>query len=101
MVIIFVLSVLFYFLVLLQTTLLVYFPFWGILPNFAFIFVLLVSIFEKKKSSLGLFLAIITGFFLDIFSDSYFIGFYVILLAAMVIFVELILKKYTRVAFFK
>jgi rod shape-determining protein MreD len=54
-----------YFLILFQTGFL---NFLKISPNFVLLAILLLVIFEKKGENLGLFSAILGGFFLDIFS---------------------------------
>jgi len=64
---------LFYFFALLQTSFFANFGFFGSLPNLVFILFFLLVFFEDKKSShLILFYAVISGFFLDVFSATYF-----------------------------
>lgn len=58
-----------YFLTVLQTSFLVFFDFRGYVLNYVFIVVLLFNIFENPRKDRGLILAILAGFFLDIFSS--------------------------------
>ncbi len=90
--------IVFYFLVLIQTSFLVHFNILGIVPNLVLISVVLWNLFEKSKNYFGLYAAFIGGFFLDIFS-SRFIGFYVLILFALAIFIKLIFKRYVRIPF--
>jgi len=90
--------IVFYFLVLIQTSFLVHFNILGIVPNLVLISVVLWNLFEKSKNYFGLYVALIGGFFLDIFSN-YFIGFYILILFTLVIFLKLVFKKYVRVPF--
>jgi len=98
------LIVFFYILVLLQTSFFVYFPlFFGIVLNWVSIAVILINLFEKQEGNLGIFSAIIAGFFLDIFSKGFPVfwgvnigitGFYIIFLTALAIFIKIFLKGY-------
>ena len=90
--------IVFYFLVLIQTSFLVHFNILGIVPNLVLISVVLWNLFEKSKNYSGLYAALIGGFFLDIFS-SRFIGFYVLILFTLAIFIKLIFKRYVRIPF--
>jgi len=82
-----------YFLVLLQTSFFVHFNLWGIVPNFVIILVILWNFFEKEKSflSLGFLIALIGGFFLDIFSSWPF-GFYIVILGLLAVFITTIAR---------
>ena len=90
---IFIFTLLFYFLVLLQTSFLVHFRFFGGIVNLIFIAVILINIMQKPRDWSGLLAALSGGLFLDIFSAG-FIGFYALILLASAIFVELVFKKY-------
>lgn len=83
----------FYFLVLLQTSFFVHFRIWGIVPNFVFIAVILLNLFEKPKDYAGLLIALVAGLFLDIFSQGM-IGFYALILFSLSFFIKIILKRY-------
>lgn len=90
--------ILFYFLVLLQTSFLVHLNIKGIIPNFIIILVILWNLFEKKGGSLGMYNALIGGFFLDVFSNRP-IGFYILILVILAIFIKLFIKKYVQIPF--
>lgn len=86
---------LFYALVLLQASFLVNFTAWGYVPNLILIAVLLLNIFNSDIK-LGVETALIGGFFLDIFSSNFF-GFWVLILLAAALFIQLILKRYVQI----
>lgn len=85
----------FYFLVLFQTSFLVHFNVAGFIPNFALLAVLFLTFFEAKKNS-AILAAVAAGFFLDILS-SQFIGYNVLVLLGIAIFIKIIFKKYVRI----
>lgn len=93
-----ILVILLYFLALLQTSFLVHFRILGRVPNLILILVILWSIFEKPKKYYGITNALIGGFFLDIFSSRP-IGFYILILLTLVIFLKIIIRKYVRIPF--
>ncbi len=80
--------ILLYFLALLQTSFLVHFSISGIVPNLILILIILWNLFEKKGGSLGMYNALIGGFFLDVFSNRP-IGFYILILVILAIFIKL------------
>ena len=86
------LIILFYLLVLLQTSFLVHFSIFGIVPNLMVVLVILWNIFEKQEKQLGLANALIGGIFLDIFSSGLF-GFYIFILLIISVFIKFYLKK--------
>lgn len=89
----------FYILVLLQTSFLIHFNilgWWGWSPNLILISVILISFLEKPENNFGFFSAFAGGFFLDIFSESFF-GFNILILTATVLFIKFIFKKYVRI----
>ncbi len=77
----------FYILVLLQSSFLVHFNIFGVVPNLVLILVCLLSFFEKPNEYRGIFGAVIGGFFLDIFSNS-FIGISIIILVVISFFIK-------------
>ena len=92
-----ILAILFYILVLLQTSFLVHFNIFGHVPNFILFLVIVLSISEtptpKFGVGAGVWGAVFGGFFLDIFSSGP-IGFQILIYTAISIFIKLILKKY-------
>jgi rod shape-determining protein MreD len=89
-----------YFLTLFQTSFLVHFAIFGITPNIVAFAVIIWNIFEKKERSVGYFVAIIAGLFLDIFSNG-FIGINIIILVAIVASIKLLVKRYVKIPFFE
>ena len=87
-----------YILILLQTSFLVHFNILGRTINLVLILIIFISLFEKEKNiiSLALFLALISGLLLDIFSNRY-LGFNIVILSILVIFIKLIMKNYVRI----
>lgn len=83
-----------YILTLLQTSFFPHFP-GGYWLNLVLIAVVVVSLFENRKEKLGFFGAFFGGFFLDIFSEN-FIGFWVLILLAIAVFIKFVFKKYVR-----
>lgn len=83
-----IITPIFYFFAVLQNSFLVHFNISGIIPNFILIFFFLLIFFEKPdKYYLGLFASIVAGFFLDVFSYSYF-GVSIISLLIMVFLIK-------------
>jgi len=95
---IFILIISLYIITLLQTSFLPYFSLWYLL-NLVLIFVFLINLFEDQEGRLGLLGAFFGGFFLDIFSQ-FFLGFWVIILLMMAVFIKLILRRYVRLPTF-
>lgn len=91
-----ILVILFYLLVLFQTSFLVHFTIWGRVPNLILVLVIFWNLFEKSKNYFGLYPALIGGLFSDIFSSS-FIGFNILILLAIAIFIKLIIKRHARI----
>jgi hypothetical protein len=91
---IFILIILFYLTVLFQTSFFPHFPI-GHFLNFVLVLVVIINLFEAQEGKLGLFGAFFGGFFLDIFSEI-FLGFWVIILLAIAVFIKFILRKYVR-----
>ena len=90
--------IVFYFLVLIQTSFLVHFTIFDAVPNIVLILIIIWNFLEKRRNYLGITNALIGGFFLDVFS-SHFIGFYVLILVGLAIFIKLIFKRYVRIPF--
>lgn len=92
------LLIIFYFLILLQTSFLVHFSFWGIVPNLVFIALIFINLFEKPEKKLGIIAGLLGGFYLDIFSLSFqgFFGFYTLISLATSLFIKFILRKHVR-----
>lgn len=88
-----ILILFFYLLALLQTSFLVHFRIFGFIPNLILIFVIFYSLLESPKKHSGILAGFVGGFFMDIFSSG-FIGFYVLILLAVSIFIKLVLRKY-------
>jgi len=62
----------FYFFAILQNSFLTHFSLFGTTPNLVFILFFLLTFFEKKDDSYSIiFLALVAGFFSDIFSYTY------------------------------
>lgn len=87
-----------YFLTLVQTSFLVHFIIWGMVPNLILLLVIVWNIFEKTENKIGLYNGIIGGFFLDIFSNC-FIGFNILILLVIVLFIKFIFRRYVRIPF--
>jgi len=62
----------FYFLVLFQNSFLNHFSIEGVVPNFVLILLCLLVFFENPHKYFGIIPAVFAGFFLDIFSKSFF-----------------------------
>jgi len=93
----------FYLLVLIQTSFLVKFSIFGIVPNLVLISVILFNVFTDPKQNSGVLAAFIAGFFLDVFSRGPFgfFGFYTLISMLLALFLKFILKNYVQVSFFK
>lgn len=89
-----------YLLALFQTSFLVHFSFWGIIPNLVFILIIIWNLYEKSDNNFGIYNAFMAGFFLDIFSDRI-IGFNVLILVILVILIKLVFNKYVQIPFKK
>jgi len=94
--------VFFYVLLMIQTSFLVCFKIWGMVPNLVLIAVVLISLLSQNQL-LGMGSALIGGFYLDVFSLSTigFFGFYTLILLLFSIIARIILQKYVRIPLFK
>jgi len=82
-----------YFLILLQESFFVhFFPY---LPNIILVVICLVNLFEEREDNFGIYLSLVGGFFLDIFSETFF-GFYVVTLLLMSFFIKIVFKNYIQ-----
>lgn len=89
-----------YFLVLFQTSFLIHFSVFNIIPNFIFLFIIIWNIFESPEKKSGLFYAIFAGFLMDVFS-SHTIGYNILILALSSFAIKIVLKRYVRIPFAK
>lgn len=92
-----ILALFLYILALLQTSFLIHFNIAGIVPNLILITVIILNFFEDSRKNSGIISAFLGGFFLDIFSNRP-MGFYILILIALAIFIKFILKRYVRPA---
>ena len=91
----FILSILFAILTLLQTTLLVHIPIFGIVPNFVFIIVIIFAFLEMSHEVTSFWYAVVGGIFLDLFSANFF-GLWTLALLISVFLVKFVVKSYVR-----
>lgn len=87
-----ILTLIFYFLALFQISFLIHLNFLNKIPSLILISIVLLNLFEKKEKNLGIISAFSGGFFWDIFSTTW-VGFHIILLFLLAIFIKFILKK--------
>jgi len=87
-----------YFLALIQTSFLVHFRIMGIVPNLVLFLIVIWNFLEKREDYFGLINAFLGGLFLDIFSGR-FIGFNILILLFLAIFLKLVFKKYVQISF--
>jgi len=92
------LVLLFYFLVLIQTSFLVHLNWQGIVPNLVLIALIFINLFERPEKKIGIISGFFGGFYLDIFSiSSYgFFGFYTLISLSLSLFIKFILRKHVR-----
>jgi len=88
-----ILTIFLYILTLFQTSFLVHFNILG--PILILITVLCLNLLEEPENVNGIFGAGISGFFWDIFSNKP-IGFHLLILVIMSVFIKVILKRYVR-----
>jgi rod shape-determining protein MreD len=85
-----------YLLIMLQTSFLPHFSFWGITPNYVLILVVFITLFERS-GKLGIWAALAGGLLNDIFYSSMFFGFYSAIFFSIWLFIHLFLRKYVQV----
>ncbi|MBL7142414.1 MAG: hypothetical protein ISS83_02045 [Candidatus Pacebacteria bacterium] len=93
----------FYLLILIQTSFLVHFNIWGIMPNLVLLAVILINVFGPGRES-AIISSVVGGLYLDIFSLSGFLGFfgsYTLILILFSLFLKIVLKQYVRIPIIK
>jgi len=95
-----IILLIFYILVLFQTSFLIHFNIKGFIPNLILIAIILINFFEEKDKIAGIYAAFIGGFFLDIFSEKSF-GLYILISIVMAIFIKYVIKRHVRIPSFK
>ena len=90
----------FYFLALFEISFLIHFKILNKVPSLILILILLLNSLENPNRDSGLFVAFFGGLFWDIFSTRP-IGFHILILITLAIFIKLFLKKYVRFQIFK
>ncbi|MDP3093259.1 MAG: rod shape-determining protein MreD [bacterium] len=90
-----VLALIFYSLIVFQTSFLVHFKFLDYLPNIAIVFFVLLNLFEERREKSGLIMSFVAGFILDVFSGKPF-GFYTAILLTTSLIIKFVIKKYFR-----
>lgn len=91
-----ILILLFYLLALFEASFLIHFEKLSRVPSLILILIILLNFLEKPEKNPGIFSAFIGGFFWDIFSSRP-IGFHILILIILAIFIKLILSKYVRI----
>jgi len=88
----------FYFLILIQTGFLIHFNIGGWWAGYGpiLIAIIFINLFTPHYSWWGVSASFFGGFFLDIFSEN-FIGFHILILLLVSLFIKFILKKYMRI----
>lgn len=93
-----VLTLVFYFLVVFQTSFLAHFKFLSFLPSLGIIFLIFLNIFEKPQEKSAIIISFVSGFLLDIFSSKPF-GFYTLIFLLISLVMKLVIKQYLRLEF--
>jgi len=94
------LTIIFYFLTLFQTSFLVHFSVKGVVINLVLVVLFLINILEAPEKNSGVYAAGIAGFLWDIFSEK-FIGFYIVILIFLSLAIKIIFARYVRVKIFQ
>ena len=89
-----------YFLTLLETSFFVHFNIFRWIPNVILLYVIIFNIIESPKKYGGVYISIVAGFFVDIFSSN-FIGYSIIIFLATSLLLKLIFNRYVRIPFFE
>jgi hypothetical protein len=92
-----IIGFLFYFLAIAQISFFSLFEFFLFKINFSLLLFFLICFFEESNKILSFFCAFWTGLFLDIFSSSYFFGFFTILLMVSAVVIKLFLYRYVKI----
>lgn len=93
-------SVIIILLVLIQSSFLAHFKFFGININIILISVIAFNVLESEKKFWGIFAAIIGGLFWDIFSTLPF-GFHSLILVLIALIIKIIFRQYVRIPIFE
>ncbi len=94
------LIIFFYVISLLETSFFIHFNFFRFFPNIILIFQILITLFEDPNKNLAIFSAVSAGFFWDIFSENP-IGFSILILLSISVFLKIVLRKYVRIPILK
>lgn len=94
------LIIFFYIISLLETSFFIHFNFFPFFPNIILIFQILITLFEDPNKNLAIFSAVSAGFFWDIFSENP-IGFSILILLSISVFLKIVLRKYVRIPILK
>ncbi len=94
------LIIFFYIISLLETSFFIHFNFFRFSPNIILIFQILITLFEDPNKNLAIFSAVSAGFFWDIFSENP-IGFSILILLSISVFLKIVLRKYVRIPILK
>src|SRR3989339_1063026 len=86
----------FFFLSIFQTSFLVHYSIYGRVLNIILVIVVLYNLFESRDKKTGIYIAILGGFFLDVFSNT-FIGLNIIIMLLTSVAIKIGLKKYVRI----
>ncbi|MDD5639703.1 MAG: hypothetical protein PHR47_02810 [Candidatus Pacebacteria bacterium] len=83
-----------YLLIMIQTSIFYFscLSFW-----LTILIVLGFNIFESSKQETGIFVALWAGLLIDIYSSTFFFGFYSIILMIIAVFVKLFIARYVRI----
>jgi hypothetical protein len=92
----FIFAIIFYLLQIFQGSFLTHF--FSVIPNLILVFVFLINLWEKRENQFGIFLALMGGFILDVFSI-FFFGFFIILLVGLAFFIKIIIKNFLELSF--
>ena len=95
-----ILIIFFYILSLLQTSFFIHFDFFRFFPNIILVSQILITVFEDPNKNLAIFSAVSAGFFWDIFSENP-VGFGILILLSISVFLKIILRKYVRIPILK
>ncbi|MGB2761967.1 MAG: rod shape-determining protein MreD [Minisyncoccales bacterium] len=93
------LIIIFYFLTLFQASFMPFFNINGFFINFVLALVIFINLFESSDKKLGIYSALIAGFFLDVWSSQFF-GTEMLFLTLTAVFIKLIVKKYVQIPTF-
>lgn len=91
-----ILAIFFYILAILETSFFVHFKIFSFLPSLILISQIFIALLEKPYKNEAFFSAIFGGFFLDIFSERP-LGFNILTLFFITLFLKEILKRYVRI----